>query len=63
MTYRQARRKLGTRSHRRANTNGKVLYGTKYGGGGKNRKLPMRRNPRPVRSLAHRVRQLVRGVV
>jgi hypothetical protein len=61
MTYRQARRKLGTRKNRRNGTNGKVLYGSKYGGGGGNKRMPMRRNPRPVRSLAHRVRQLVQG--
>lgn len=61
MTHRKARRRLGSRSHRRANTNGKVLYGAKYGGGGKNRKLPMRRNPVPVKSLAPRVRALVQG--
>ena len=57
MTIRQARRRLGSRTHRRANTNGKVIYTSKHGGGTK--KLPMRRSPQPVTNLGPRVRRLI----
>lgn len=58
MTPRQARRRLGSRTNRRRNTNGKALYGAQYPKGQKG-KLPMRRNPRPVKSLAPRVAALI----
>lgn len=58
MTHRQARRKLGSRNRRRANTNGKILGSAK----GSKQKAPCRRNPHPVnRQMAVRVARLVRG--
>jgi hypothetical protein len=54
VTRRQARRKLGSRTHRRANTNGKFIPGT--GGGGKKRMLAYR-FPRPAKRLGPAVRR------
>lgn len=62
MTYREARRKLGSRSLRRSGTNGKTIRGCSTAG--KNSKVALYRYPRPVsRKVALGVRQLVRGRV
>ena len=58
MTHRQARRKLGSRSHRRANTNGKTLKGPGYAKGKKN-VMPKRRNPVPAVNLGPKVRAIL----
>ena len=57
MTHRQARRKLGSRSRRRANTNGKVLGAAK----GVKARAPLRRNPVPVKNVGVKVAKLVEG--
>lgn len=56
MTYRQARRKLGTRTHRRACTNGKIMQGT---GGGKNQRMLCYKYPRPAKRLGPKVRRIM----
>jgi hypothetical protein len=56
MTHRQARRRLGSRSHRRAGGNGKFIKGT--GGDGKKRMLAYR-FPRPAKRLGPAVARLV----
>ena len=58
MTLRQARRKLGSRTNRRANTNGKVLRGGNYSRGKKNIS-PKRKNPVPVVDLGPKVRAIL----
>lgn len=56
MTHREARRKLGSRSRRRANTNGKIIKGK---GGGGSKRSPCYRNPRPVKRVCVQVAKLV----
>lgn len=56
LTHRKARRRLGSRSTRRAGGNGKVLPGT---GGGGNKRCMCVRNPKPPKNLGWRVRNLV----
>lgn len=58
MTHREARRKLGSRSRRRANTNGKNITGTS--GGGAKRRTPTYRHPRHVKRVCVQVAKLVK---
>ena len=61
MTYREARRKSGSRSARRSGTNGKTIRGVRPTGG-TNSKVALYRNPRPVsRKVILAVRARVRG--
>lgn len=60
MTRREARRKLGSRSTRRRNTNGKNIPGRPLGNGG--RVVHMYKYPRPrSRRVAVAVARLMRG--
>lgn len=58
LTRRQARKKLGTRSHRRAATNGKIIPGT---GSGTNQRMQCYRYPRPSRRLGPKVAALLKA--
>lgn len=60
MTRREARRRLGSRSTRRRNTNGKGIAGT--GGQGKKRTM-CRRFPLPANNLAWKVEKILRESV
>ena len=59
MNLRKARRKFGTRSSRRANTNGKVISGT---GGGRNQKVRCRRHPKPAKNVYVKVHAYLKGL-
>lgn len=59
LTRRQARRKLGTRTGRRADTNGKNISGTNKGG--KSRTMCYA-HPRPVRRVSTKLEALLKKV-
>ena len=58
VALRKARRKFGTRTSRRANTNGKIIQGK---GGGRNQKVPCYRFPRPAKRVCVKIQAYIKA--